>query len=103
MFLGHDRNGHLSGEKVAAMVGRYFIWPGMSKELLEYCSSCSVCQRKSKHRPRKAPAVERPVNHSNRWPLIWLDPCPRKQVGIGTYSLTSVWQQDGQRRSLYGM
>ncbi len=59
--LGHDRNGHLGAEKVIAMIGRYFVWPGMNKELVEYGRSCSICQRKSKHRPRRAPAVERPV------------------------------------------
>ncbi len=46
---------------MTAMVGRYFVWPGMNKELAEHCGSCGLCQLKSKHRPRKAPAVERPV------------------------------------------
>ncbi len=59
--LGHDRNGHLGADKVAAMIGRYFTWPSMAKDVSEYCSSCEVCQRKSKHKPRKAPAVERPI------------------------------------------
>ncbi len=48
MELGHERNGHLGGEKVAAMVGRYFLWPGMSKELVDHGKSCKVCQLKSK-------------------------------------------------------
>ncbi len=43
------------------MVGRYFLWPGMIKDVLVHCSSCSVCQLRSKHRPRKAPVVERPI------------------------------------------
>ena len=60
MELGHEWNGHLSGEKVVAMVGRYFLWPGMCKDLMEYCRSCVVCQLKGKHKPRRAPAVERP-------------------------------------------
>ncbi len=61
MTLGHKRNGHLSGEKVAAMVGRYFLWPGMIKDVLAHCSSCSECQLRSKHRTMKAPVVERPI------------------------------------------
>lgn len=61
MFLGHERNGHLSGEKVAPMVGRYFLWPGMVRELVDYCRSCSICQLKSKQRPARAPIVERPI------------------------------------------
>ncbi len=59
--LGHERNGHLGGEKVAAMIGCYFLWPGMVKDVLAHCSSCALCQVKSKHRPRKAPIVERPL------------------------------------------
>ena len=61
MTLGHEKNGHLSGDKVIVMVSRYFLWPGMGKELAEHCSSCTLCQFKSKYRPRKAPAVERPM------------------------------------------
>ncbi len=59
--LGHDRNGHLGADKVAKMVGRYFTWPGMARELIKYCRSCGKCQVKSKHRPRRAPVVERPI------------------------------------------
>ncbi len=65
MILAHDRNGHLSADKVGKMIGRYFVWPGMVRDLIGYCSSCGLCQRKSKQKPRRAPAVERPVwqNH----------------------------------------
>ncbi len=61
MEIAHEKNGHLSGDKVVKMVGRYFVWPGMAKELCEHCRSCGVCQRKSKHTPRRALAVERPL------------------------------------------
>ncbi len=40
---------------------RYFLWPGMSKDLVDHCGSCKVCQLKSKYKPRKAPVVERPI------------------------------------------
>ncbi len=59
--LGHDKNGHLGAEKVVRMVNRHFVWPGMAKEILEHCRSCALCQVKSKHRPKRAPAIERPV------------------------------------------
>ncbi len=61
MELAHERNGHLGSEKAARMVGRYFTWPGMAREMGEHCKSCDVCQRKSKHTPRRALAVERPL------------------------------------------
>ena len=59
--LGHDKNGHLGADKVAKMVGRYFAWPGMARELIRYCRSCERCQVRSKYRPRRAPVVERPI------------------------------------------
>ncbi len=59
--LGHDKNGHLGADKVAKMVGRYFAWPGMARELIRYCRSCEKCQVRSKYRPRRAPVVERPI------------------------------------------
>ncbi len=61
LVLGHDRNGHLGVEKVSRLIGRYFVWPGMAKDIIEYCRSCERCQLKSKHKPRRAPAVDRPV------------------------------------------
>ncbi len=61
MKLGHEKCGHLGGEKVVRLVGKHFLWPGMGREILEYCSSCEVCQIKGKGRPRKAPVVDRPA------------------------------------------
>ncbi len=60
-ILGHDRNGHLGAEKVARIIGRHFVWPSMAKDISEHCRSCALCQVKSKHRPKRAPAIERPV------------------------------------------
>ncbi len=59
--LGHDKNGHLGADKVAKMVGKYFAWPGMAREIINYCRSCEKCQIRSKYKPRRAPAVERPI------------------------------------------
>ncbi len=61
LVLGHDRNGHLGAEKVSKLVGRYFVWPGMVREIVKYCRSCEKCQVRSKYKPRRAPAVEQPV------------------------------------------
>ncbi len=40
--MSHERGGHLSGDKVARMVGRYFVWPGMVREICEHCRSWVV-------------------------------------------------------------
>ncbi len=61
MKIGHDRNGHLGADKVHKLVNRYFVWPSMARDLIDYCGSCELCQRKSKAKPRRAPAVERPI------------------------------------------
>ncbi len=59
--LGHEKNGHLGTDKVAKMISRYFVWPGMAREIIGHCRSCEKCQVRSKYRPRRAPAVERPI------------------------------------------
>ncbi len=59
--LGHEKNGHLGADKVAKMISRYFVWPGMAREIIGHCRSCEKCQVRSKYRPRRAPAVERPI------------------------------------------
>ncbi len=59
--MAHERCGHLGGGKVAKLVSRYFLWPGMVKDVEDHCKGCEICQRKSKAKPSRAPAVERPV------------------------------------------
>ena len=61
LTLSHERGGHLCSDKVLKMVSKHFIWPGMSRDVLEHCRACSICQVKSKHVPRKAPVVDRPL------------------------------------------
>ncbi len=58
---GHDLGGYLSGNKVSDMITNYFHWPGVVKDCINYCKSCTKCQRTSKYMPPKAPIVERPV------------------------------------------
>ena len=61
LIVAHEKTGHLGGDKVVAMIERHFAWPGMVKEAYNHCKECPTCQVKSKHVPRKAPVVERPV------------------------------------------
>ncbi len=57
MKIGHDRNGHLGADKVHKLVNKYFVWPSMARDLIDYCGSCELCQKKSKAKPRRAPAA----------------------------------------------
>ncbi len=51
----------MSGNKVSDMITNYFHWPGVVKDCINYCKSCTKCQRTSKYMPPKAPTVERPM------------------------------------------
>ena len=61
MVLGHEKSGHSGQEKVSKLIGKRFVWPFMSKDIMHHCKKCVVCQKMSKYRPKKVPAVERPV------------------------------------------
>ncbi len=90
--LGHDKGGHLSADKVVKRVSRSFIWPGMAKEIIEYCRSCTVCQIKSKNKPVRAPAIERPVL-AEPFESVAIDlvgPLPKGKGGCSRYILTYV-------------
>ena len=46
LTVAHEGSGHLGSDKVSAMVGKHFIWPGMHKEINARVRGCDVCQRK---------------------------------------------------------
>ncbi len=94
--LSHEKSGHLGGEKVAKMVGRYFLWPGMVKEIEEHCQSCGACQRKSKSKPKKAPVVERPVL-TEQFESVAVDLVGQLPKGKGGCLPTFVWLLGGLR------
>ncbi|GAA5994101.1 hypothetical protein JCM11641_000412, partial [Rhodosporidiobolus odoratus] len=41
----HDALGHLGPRKTLSSLSQSFYWPGMSKDVLRYVSSCDGCQR----------------------------------------------------------
>ncbi len=61
LSLGHEKGGHLCADKVLKLIGKRFVWPGMAKDVLGHCRACPTCQVKSKHVPRRAPMVDRPL------------------------------------------
>ncbi len=61
LVVAHERLGHLGGEKTLGMINKYFVWPGMSKDVFAHCRGCEQCQMKSRYVPRKAPTVDRPL------------------------------------------
>ncbi|XP_057693505.1 uncharacterized protein LOC130916648 [Corythoichthys intestinalis] len=61
--LGHaiPWAGHLGKHKTLARVKRYFYWPGLRKDVEQFCRSCPECQITSARRPHKAPLHPLPV------------------------------------------
>ena len=62
--LGHDRPlaGHLGIEKTKERVVNSFYWPGMFKDIQEYCSTCDICQKTARKRgDEKAPLGQPPI------------------------------------------
>ncbi|GAA5977503.1 hypothetical protein JCM11641_000983 [Rhodosporidiobolus odoratus] len=52
--LLHDALGHLGPKKTMAALAASFYWPGMSKSVLAYVSSCDGCQRHKSRTTRRA-------------------------------------------------
>ncbi|GAA5921705.1 hypothetical protein JCM1841_007097 [Sporobolomyces salmonicolor] len=50
----HDALGHLGPKKTLASLSASFYWPGMSKSVLQYVSSCDGCQRHKARTTRRA-------------------------------------------------
>ena len=59
--VAHEGTGHLSHRKVLQIIRKRFDWLMITKEVVQYCNSCGLCQQCSRASLRKAPMVERPV------------------------------------------
>ena len=63
--LAHDTpmTGHMGVGKTHCQVLQYFFWPGISRDIKQYCRSCRVCQSvgKPNQKPPVAPLKPIPV------------------------------------------
>ena len=62
--LGHDGlwSGHMGMEKTEERVKTSFYWPGLSKDVRDYCNSCLECKRVAPQgKTSKAPLQETPA------------------------------------------
>ncbi len=59
--LAHDHNGHLSTKKIRAVLKRIVTWPGIHKDIVEWCTRCDICQKEARARAPRAPMEEIPV------------------------------------------
>ena len=53
MQLAHEppTSGHMGHRRTTLRVKQSFVWPGMYKDIKEYCRTCILCQRRSKPTP----------------------------------------------------
>ena len=61
MELAHEKLNYMGARRVKALLRQKFIWPGMGQEVIQYCRSCSICQKCAKNPARKVPMLERVV------------------------------------------
>lgn len=61
--LGHavPWAGHLGKHKTTARIRRHFHWPGLHKEVAQFCKSCPECQITSSNLPSRAPLQPLPI------------------------------------------
>lgn len=60
----HDSYGHPGIQKTKQLIKAYYYWPAMTKDILEYVSSCDACQ------------IVKPVHHSSVHGEMQLMPTP---------------------------
>ena len=83
--------GHSGYKRTLARIARYFMWPGMWKEVREYVRSCGGCQRAARNDNAKAPLQPLPIV-SEPFAKVAFDivgPLPRTTKG-NKYLLTMI-------------
>ena len=69
--LTHDipTAGHLGVTKTRNRMLQRYYWPGVFKDVAEYCTTCEICQRSRGRRPARAPLVPMPLINK---PFFWV-------------------------------
>ena len=83
--------GHFGYKRTLARIARYFMWPGMWKDVRQFVRNCGDCQRAAKNTNAKAPLQPLPVV-SEPFAKVALDivgPLPRTKKG-NKYLLTMI-------------
>jgi hypothetical protein len=54
--------GHMGRKKTLNRIVQRFFWPGIRRDVIEYCRSCEACQKTSKYKTKfRAPMMSLPV------------------------------------------
>ena len=77
---------HFRHSRMVGSLKQHFTWPGMRRDIRQYCSSCPECQRAGKHLQSKVLMVETPIISVpyHRLACDLVGPLPRTKSGILT-------------------
>ena len=84
LLLAHDKLGHMGARRVKELLKARFSWPGIGKDVIDYCRSCPSCQPCAKRKSRQVPMVERKV-YSEPFEVMGVDIVGPFPVGKGGY------------------
>ena len=91
LCLAHDipLAGHLGVTKTKDRVLQRYYWPGVFRDVAEYCRSCEVCQKTLPRKPPQAEMIPMPLMNQpfQRIAMDFIGPLPRTQRG-NRYVLT---------------
>ena len=89
--MSHDKMQHMGARRVTQLVKKRFTWPGVGKDIINFCRACPTCQRCDKRKGRQALMMERPVM-SEPFEVIGVDLVGPFKVGKGgcTHLLTVI-------------
>ena len=83
--LAHDvpLAGHPGVAKTKDRVLQRYYWPGVFRDIAEYCRTCEVCQRSQTRKPARAPLVSMPLIHKpfQRIAMDLIGPLPKSKKG----------------------
>ena len=93
LYLAHNSGlaGHMGVKKTLSRIWKVFYWPGIRKDVAEYCKTCDLCQRTGKPNQTIPVAPLIPILHFGEpFERILIDivgPLPKTSVGH-SYILT---------------
>ena len=78
-------------KKTSALLRRYYTWPGISRDIKNWCLTCATCQKVNKCLPRKSPLKPFPVISTPFETMAFdlVGPFQKSQNGY-RYVLTSI-------------
>ena len=91
LVVAHDKMQHMGARRVTRLVKQRFTWPGVGRDIANFCRACPVCQKCDKRKSRKALMIERPVM-SEPFEVMAIDLVGPFKAGKGgcTHLLTAV-------------